>query len=85
MALPAPLSVSLEDKYTLERGRVYLTGIQALVRLPLMQRWLDQAARPQHRAASSPAIAARPWAASTRISGAPRSTSRRTTSSSSRA
>jgi len=43
MALPAPLPVSLEDKYTLERGRVYLTGIQALVRLPLMQRWLDQA------------------------------------------
>ncbi len=43
MALPAPLLVSLEDKYTLERGRVYLTGIQALVRLPLMQRWLDVA------------------------------------------
>ncbi len=43
MAMPAPLPVSLEDKYTLERGRVYLTGIQALVRLPLMQRWLDVA------------------------------------------
>jgi indolepyruvate ferredoxin oxidoreductase len=43
MALPAPLPVTLEDKYTLERGRVYLTGIQALVRLPLMQRWLDRA------------------------------------------
>ena len=38
MALPAPLPVSLEDKYTLERGRVYLTGIQALVRLPLIDR-----------------------------------------------
>ncbi len=36
--------VSLDDKYALERGRVYLTGIQALVRLPLMQRRRDQAA-----------------------------------------
>ncbi len=25
-------TVSLDDKYTLESGRVYLTGIQALVR-----------------------------------------------------
>ncbi|MGE0385416.1 MAG: indolepyruvate ferredoxin oxidoreductase family protein [Gammaproteobacteria bacterium] len=37
-------SVSLDDKYTLERGRVYLTGIQALVRLPMMQRRRDLAA-----------------------------------------
>jgi indolepyruvate ferredoxin oxidoreductase len=29
--------VSLEDKYTLEHGQVYLTGIQALVRLAMMQ------------------------------------------------
>ncbi|MDX1433030.1 MAG: indolepyruvate ferredoxin oxidoreductase family protein [Gammaproteobacteria bacterium] len=36
--------VSLDDKYTLERGRIYLTGIQALVRLPIMQRQLDAAA-----------------------------------------
>ena len=34
-------AVQLDDKYTLEEGRVYLTGIQALVRLPLMQRQLD--------------------------------------------
>jgi indolepyruvate ferredoxin oxidoreductase len=27
--------VTLDDKYVLERGQVYLTGIQALVRLPL--------------------------------------------------
>ncbi|WP_417844002.1 indolepyruvate ferredoxin oxidoreductase family protein [Thalassospira sp.] len=33
--------VTLDDKYTLEEGRIYLTGIQALVRLPLMQRQLD--------------------------------------------
>ncbi|MBV1895192.1 MAG: indolepyruvate ferredoxin oxidoreductase family protein [Rhodobacteraceae bacterium] len=38
------ISVSLNDKYTLERGRVYITGIQALVRLPLMQRQRDLAA-----------------------------------------
>ncbi|RMD65350.1 MAG: indolepyruvate ferredoxin oxidoreductase family protein, partial [Alphaproteobacteria bacterium] len=37
-------AVSLDDKYTLERGRVYLTGTQALVRLPMMQRQRDAAA-----------------------------------------
>ena len=34
--------VSLEDKYTLERGQVYLTGIQALVRLVMMQSASDR-------------------------------------------
>jgi len=37
-------NVSLDDKYTLERGRVYLTGTQALVRLPMLQRQRDLAA-----------------------------------------
>lgn len=37
-------NVSLNDKYELEDGRVFLTGIQALVRLPLMQKARDQAA-----------------------------------------
>ncbi|WP_372398844.1 indolepyruvate ferredoxin oxidoreductase family protein [Azospirillum sp. HJ39] len=37
-------NVSLEDKYALEHGRVYLTGTQALVRLPMMQRQRDLAA-----------------------------------------
>ncbi|MDX1425152.1 MAG: indolepyruvate ferredoxin oxidoreductase family protein, partial [Kiloniellales bacterium] len=41
MALAA---VSLDDKYALERGRVFLTGIQALVRLPMVQRQRDAAA-----------------------------------------
>ncbi|HVF64663.1 MAG TPA: indolepyruvate ferredoxin oxidoreductase family protein [Casimicrobiaceae bacterium] len=36
--------VKLDDKYTLESGRVYLTGIQALVRLLIMQRQRDAAA-----------------------------------------
>ncbi|WP_068636942.1 indolepyruvate ferredoxin oxidoreductase family protein [Thauera butanivorans] len=36
--------VTLDDKYTLGTGRAYMTGIQALVRLPMMQRMRDQAA-----------------------------------------
>ena len=35
---------TLDHKYTLESGRVYLTGVQALVRLPIMQRQRDRAA-----------------------------------------
>ena len=35
---------ALEDRYRLDRGRVYMTGIQALVRLPMMQRQRDLAA-----------------------------------------
>jgi indolepyruvate ferredoxin oxidoreductase len=34
----------LEHKYTRQEGRIYLSGVQALVRLPLMQRLRDQAA-----------------------------------------
>jgi indolepyruvate ferredoxin oxidoreductase len=37
-------AVTLDDKYTAEHGRVFLTGVQALVRLPLMQRQRDLAA-----------------------------------------
>jgi len=36
--------VSLDDKYTLRDGRIFITGIQALVRLPMIQRDMDQAA-----------------------------------------
>lgn len=39
---PAP--VTLDDKYARFDGRVYLTGIQALVRLPILQRRRDIAA-----------------------------------------
>ena len=35
--------LTLEDKYTATAGRVYLSGAQALVRLPLMQRQRDLA------------------------------------------
>ncbi len=44
MAETATPSISLEDKYTLTAGRVYLTGYQALARLPMMQRERDMAA-----------------------------------------
>jgi indolepyruvate ferredoxin oxidoreductase len=37
-------AVTLDDKYALKSGRIYLTGTQALVRLPMMQRQRDKAA-----------------------------------------
>ena len=42
--MSALAAVTLDDKYALETGRVYLTGTQALVRLPMMQRQRDLAA-----------------------------------------
>ena len=41
MSLIEKRSVSLVDKYTLKKGYAFMTGIQALVRLPLVQRVLD--------------------------------------------
>ncbi len=40
----AETAVRLDDKYTKETGRVFITGTQALVRLPMMQRQRDAAA-----------------------------------------
>ena len=37
-------TVSLDDKYTLERGKVFLTGTQALIRVLMLQRERDQRA-----------------------------------------
>jgi len=34
--------VQLDDKYTVDHGRVFVTGIQALVRLPMLQFDLDR-------------------------------------------
>ena len=70
MALAA---VSLDDKYAVESGRVFLTGMQALVRLPLMQQLRDRAPG-STRPASSRAIAARRSAASIWSCGRRRST-----------
>jgi len=34
-------TVTLDDKYRLERGRAFMSGVQALVRLPMLQRQRD--------------------------------------------
>ncbi|MAI02775.1 MAG: indolepyruvate ferredoxin oxidoreductase [Rickettsiales bacterium] len=36
------LNVSLEDKYLIEKGRVFVNGTQVLVKLPLIQKILDE-------------------------------------------
>jgi indolepyruvate ferredoxin oxidoreductase len=41
---PIDTRYQLQDRYTREQGRAYLTGVQALVRLPIMQRQRDRAA-----------------------------------------
>ncbi|PQO95754.1 indolepyruvate ferredoxin oxidoreductase family protein [Massilia phosphatilytica] len=44
-AVPIPLNnVSLDDKYTATSGKIFLSGIQALVRLPMMQKLRDEQA-----------------------------------------
>ena len=42
--LPPEQEITLDDKWTLERGRAFMTGTQALIRLPMMQRERDLAA-----------------------------------------
>jgi len=37
-------TVTLDDKYTLGAGRAFMSGVQALVRLPMLQRQRDAAA-----------------------------------------
>ena len=44
IAVPALREVSLDDKYALDSGRVFLNGTQALVRLLILQRQRDLAA-----------------------------------------
>jgi len=43
-ALQTLKAASLEDKYTVPVGRVFMSGVQALVRLPLLQRARDEQA-----------------------------------------
>ena len=33
--------VTLDDKYRLEQGRAFMSGVQALVKLPMLQRARD--------------------------------------------
>ena len=42
LAIEASKPVSLDDKYTALKGSIYLSGIQALVRLCIVQRLRDQ-------------------------------------------
>ena len=43
-------SVTLDDKYSLDRGRAFMSGVQALVRLPMLQRTARRCAgRAEHR------------------------------------
>ena len=37
-------AVTLDDKYTLDHGRAFMSGVQALVRLPMLQQARDKAA-----------------------------------------
>jgi hypothetical protein len=36
------INITLNDKYELKEGRAYMTAIQALVRIPLVQRLFHQ-------------------------------------------
>jgi indolepyruvate ferredoxin oxidoreductase len=74
--VPSLANVSLDDKYELDSGRVFVTGVQALVRLLILQRQRDRLAG-LNTAASCPAIAARRSAASTSRCGRRRSSSTR--------
>ena len=74
--------ISLDQKYTQDTGHVFLTGIQALVRLPMAQIRRDRAAA-SIPPASSPAIAVRRSADTTSNSSPRASISNNTTSSSS--
>lgn len=39
--LKALQTVTLDDKYALDHGRAFMSGVQALVRLPMLQRTRD--------------------------------------------
>jgi indolepyruvate ferredoxin oxidoreductase len=44
VAAPSLRDVTLDDKYVVEQGTIYLTGVQALVKIPLVLRQLDRQA-----------------------------------------
>ena len=71
--LAALESVQLDDRYTLETGRAWMSGIHALVRLPMMQRLRDSRAG-LNTAGFVSGCRGRRWAAWTRTCGRPPST-----------
>ena len=75
-------TVSLEDKYTLDKGRAFMSGVQALVRLPMLQRQRD-AMQGLNTAGFISGYRGSPLGTMTSRCGAPRSIWPRTTSSSS--
>ena len=54
--------VTLDDKFLLTDGRVFITGVQTLLRVLIDQHRLDRSRWPPDRRASCRAIAARRWA-----------------------
>jgi indolepyruvate ferredoxin oxidoreductase len=44
LQLEAIEKVTLDDRYALTSGRAFMSGVQALVRLPMLQRMRDAAA-----------------------------------------
>jgi indolepyruvate ferredoxin oxidoreductase len=73
-------SVTLDDKYSLARGRAFMSGVQALVRLPMLQRLRDAQAG-LNTAGFISGYRGSPWAPTTSRCGPPKSIWRRITSS----
>ncbi|WP_020394523.1 indolepyruvate ferredoxin oxidoreductase family protein [Thiolinea disciformis] len=44
MTAKLPTALKLDERYTLQHGRAYLSGAQALVRLPMLQKLMDRRA-----------------------------------------
>ena len=62
--------VSLDDKYALDTARAYMTGIEALVRLPMLQQQRDRRAG-LNTAGFISGYRGSPWVALTRPCGKP--------------
>lgn len=77
-------AVTLDDKYVLADGRVYMTGTQALVRLPMLMRERDRLAG-LNTAGFISGYRGSPWGPTIRPCGRRASTWPATTSISSRA
>ncbi len=63
-------TVTLDDKYSLDVGRAFMSGVQALVKLPMLQRQRD-ALQGKNRQASSAVIAVHHLALMTNRCGKP--------------